>query len=127
VTASLAMDDLIASTGVAFRALMMPSFMDNLLRQARAIKEQRTIFNVISPHRKLPVVAARDIAAIAARLLLDDSWTGQQAIPVLGPEDLSGTDQAAILSEVLRTPVRYQQIPLQAFSDQLSGHGISPA
>ncbi len=34
-TASLAMDDLIASTGVSYRALTMPSFMDNLLRQVR--------------------------------------------------------------------------------------------
>jgi hypothetical protein len=32
VTASLAMDDLIAGSGVAYRALTMPSFMDNLLR-----------------------------------------------------------------------------------------------
>ena len=91
VTASLAMDDLIASTGVAFRALTMPSFMDNLLRQVRAIKEQGTIFDVISPDRKLPIVATRDIAAIAARLLLDDSWTGQQAIPLLGPRTCAAT------------------------------------
>ena len=35
VTGSLAMDDLIASTGVAFRALTAPSFMDNMLRQVR--------------------------------------------------------------------------------------------
>lgn len=34
------MDDLIAGTGVAFRALALPSFMDNLLRQVRVIKEQ---------------------------------------------------------------------------------------
>jgi uncharacterized protein YbjT (DUF2867 family) len=32
VTASLAMDDLIASTGVSYRALTMPSFMDNIFR-----------------------------------------------------------------------------------------------
>lgn len=34
VTGSLAMDDLIGSSGVAYRALTMPSFMDNLARQA---------------------------------------------------------------------------------------------
>ncbi|WP_203596159.1 hypothetical protein [Actinomadura bangladeshensis] len=33
VTASLAMDDLIAGTGVAFRALTAAGFMDNVLRQ----------------------------------------------------------------------------------------------
>jgi uncharacterized protein YbjT (DUF2867 family) len=38
VTASLAMDDLIASSGVSYRALTMPSFMDNLLRQVESIR-----------------------------------------------------------------------------------------
>ena len=71
--------------------------------------------------------ATRDIAAVAARLLLDHTWTGQQEVPVLGPEDLSGDDMAAIISEVLGIPVRYQQIPGQAFRDQLTGHGISDA
>ena len=33
VTAALAMDDLIASTGVSYRALANASFMDNILRQ----------------------------------------------------------------------------------------------
>src|SRR5215472_1572440 len=40
VTASLAMDDLIAASGVSYRALTMPSFMDNLLWQAGVIKSQ---------------------------------------------------------------------------------------
>ena len=127
VTGSLAMDDLIASTGVAFRALAMPSFMDNLLRQAKVIKEQGLFFDTVSPHRKLPTVATRDIAAVAARLLLDDSWTGQQEVPLLGPEDLSATEMAAVMSEVLAAPVRCQQTPLQAFKDQLTGNGMSGA
>src|SRR6201982_3144013 len=40
VTASLQMDDLIASAGVHYRAVTNPSFMDNLLRQVEAIKKQ---------------------------------------------------------------------------------------
>ena len=48
VTASLAMDDLIASTGVSYRALTMPSFMDNLLRQVPAIRSQGMFFTPIS-------------------------------------------------------------------------------
>ena len=127
VTGSLAMDDLIASTGVAFRALTAPSFMDNMLRQAHAIKDQGMIFGTVAADRKLPTVATRDIATVAARLLLDHTWTGQQEVPVLGPEDLSGADMAAVISEVLGIPVRYQQIPGQAFRDQLTGHGISDA
>jgi len=127
VTASLAMDDLIAGTGVAFRALAMPSFMDNLLRQARTIKEQGMFFDVVSPDIELPTVATRDIAAVAARLLLDTAWTGQEEVPVLGPEDLSNNDMAAVISDVLSTPVRFQQVPGRAFKDQLTGSGMSDA
>src|SRR5437879_4678492 len=96
VSASLAMDDLIASTGVSYRALTMPSFMDNILNQVEAIKNQGMFFSPISGDRKLPTCATRDIAAVAARLLLDSSWSGQGSVPVLGPEDLSFNDMAQI-------------------------------
>ncbi|GAB3453545.1 NAD(P)H-binding protein [Streptomonospora sediminis] len=127
VTGSLAMDDLITGTGVAYRALALPGFMDNMLRQARVIKEQGRCYDVISPDRKLPAAATRDIAAIAARLLLDASWTGQEEVPVLGPEDLSYNEIAAIASEVLETPVQYERIPGEALRDRMTGFGASEA
>jgi hypothetical protein len=85
VSASLAMDDLIASTGVNYRALTMPSFMDNVLRQLELIRNQGVFFSAISGDRKLPTCATLDIAVIAARLLIDRSWSGQGSVPVLGP------------------------------------------
>ncbi len=127
VTASLAMDDLIASTGVSFRALTMPSFMDNVLRQVEPIKSQGLFFSPISGDLKLPSCATRDIAAVAAKLLLDPSWSGQDSVPVLGPEDLSWNDMARILSEVLGKRVRFQQIPPAAFKARLIEHGMSEA
>jgi uncharacterized protein YbjT (DUF2867 family) len=126
-TASLAMDDLIASSGVSYRALTMPSFMDNLLRQAESIKNRGVFVTPISGDRKLPSCATRDIAAVAARLLLDDSWSGTGHVAVLGPEDLSFNDMAQIMSEVLGKPVRYQQIPARALKDRLTGAGMSDA
>jgi uncharacterized protein YbjT (DUF2867 family) len=126
VTASLAMDDLIASSGVSYRALTMPSFMDNLLRQVPAIKDRGVFVTPISGDRKLPSCATRDIAA-AARLLLDESWRGTGHVAVLGPEDLSFNNMAQIMSEVLGQPVRYQQIPAQALKDRLTGAGMSDA
>ena len=61
VTGSLAMDDLIAGLGAAYRALTNPSFMDNIVRQAEAIKNQGRFFSPIDGDRKLPAVATRDI------------------------------------------------------------------
>ncbi len=81
VSATLAMDDLIASTGVSYRALTMPSFMDNMLRQVPAIKSQGMFFSPISADRKLPTCATRDVAAVAARLLLDPSWQRRRKRP----------------------------------------------
>jgi uncharacterized protein YbjT (DUF2867 family) len=127
VAGSLAMDDLIAGTGVGYRALTMPSFMDNLLRQVATIKNQGVISTPIAGDRKMPTVATRDIAAVAARLLLDHAWSGQDSVAVLGPEDLSFNDMARIISEVLGTPVRYQQAPGEGFKARLTGFGMSDA
>ncbi|MGB8423430.1 NAD(P)H-binding protein [Paraburkholderia sp.] len=127
VTASLAMDDQIASTGVGYRALTMPSFMDNILRQAAAIKNQGMFFSPISGDRKMPSCATRDIAAVAAKLLLDTSWRGQGRVAVLGPEDLSFGDMARIMSEVLAKPVRFQQIPFEAYKSRFIEFGMSEA
>lgn len=127
VTASLAMDDLIASTGVAYRALTMPSFMDNMLRQVEPIRNQGVFFWPMSGDAKHPTCATSDIAATAARLLLDRSWSGRGEVPVLGPEDLSMNDMARILSASLGKPVRHQQIPLAAFKASLTERGMSEA
>ena len=127
VTASLRIDDLFMGTGVNYRSLAMPSFMDNLLRQVGPIKNQGMFFGPIDADRKAPTCATRDIAAVAARWLLDDTWTGQETVPVLGPEDLSFNDQAGIVSEVLGKPVRYQQIPFAAFRENIAKMGMSPS
>ena len=127
VTASLAMDDLIASTGVAYRALANPSFMDNLLRQVRSIRDEGVFTDTVAAGRKAPAAATRDIAAAAAGLLLDRSWTGAGSVPVLGPEDLAPEDMARIMSGVLGTPVRYERQSLADLGATLAGYGIGDA
>jgi uncharacterized protein YbjT (DUF2867 family) len=127
VTGSLAMDDLIADSGVAYRALTNPSFMDNIVRQAEAIKNQDIFFSPIAGERKLPAVATRDIAAAASRLLLDESWSGVEEVPLLGPEDLSFNDMAAIISEVLGKEVRFQRTTFEAYKARFVELGMSEA
>ncbi|MFJ4690496.1 NAD(P)H-binding protein [Streptomyces sp. NPDC088766] len=127
VTASLAMDDLIASTGVAYRALANPTFMDNLLRQVASIHDDGVFTDTVAADRKAPMVATQDIAQAAAGLLLDRSWTGTGEVPVLGPEDLSANDMARIMSDVLGRPVRYERQSLDDFRAALAGRGIGDA
>ena len=127
VTASLKMDDLIASAGVHYRAVTNPSFMDNLLRQVELIKSQGIFSLPIAGDLKQPSASTRDIAATAGTLLLDHSWSGVGSVPVLGPEDLSYNDMATIMSEVLGKPVRFQEIPSDAFKAGLLQRGMSEA
>ena len=127
VTGSLAMDDLIAASGVAYRALANPYFMEDTVRQAKSIKDQGVFFWPIAGDRKMPAVATRDIAAAASRLLLDASWSGVDEVPLLGPEDLSFTDMAEIISQVLGKDVRFQQITFEAYKDRFVRLGMSDA
>jgi uncharacterized protein YbjT (DUF2867 family) len=127
VTGSLAMDDLIASTGVPYRALAMPSFMDNLLRQVPLIRDRGLFTSPIAGDRMLPSVATRDIAAVAVDALTGPAWTGFDERPVLGPEDISFDGMARIMSEVLGRPVRFQQIPGSALKDRMTGFGMTDA
>ncbi|MFF2785617.1 NAD(P)H-binding protein [Streptomyces sp. NPDC058049] len=127
VTASLAMDDLIADSGVAYRALANPSFFENLLEEAGSIRENGVFTDTVAADRPAPVVAVADIAATAAGLLLDRSWTGVGSVPVLGPQDLSPNDMARIMSEELGRPVRYERESLDQMRSTMLACGLNEA
>lgn len=122
-----ALDELIRSTGVHYRSLRLPAFMENLLRQVAPIRGQGAFFLPVSGDRRIPTCATRDVAAVAAGLLLDGSWTGQEGIPVLGPEDLSYDEMATVMSDVLGRPIRFRQVPGEVFKADLMRHGMPDA
>jgi uncharacterized protein YbjT (DUF2867 family) len=127
VTTSLAMDDLIAGTGVAYRALANPSFFENLLEEVESIRERGVFVDVIDADRKAPMVAVTDIAAVAADLLLNRSWTGSDSIPILGPQDLSPNDLARIMTEQLGRPIRYERQSFDDLYSTLTRYGLNEA
>lgn len=126
VSASLAMEDLFRSTGIHVRALANPTFMDNLLLQIPAIKNG-VITGTLPADLRLPMVATKDIAAVASRLLLDRAWTGQDTVEAMGPDDLSLNDIAETLSAVLGRPIRFQPGDRGADKQALIGYGFSDA
>lgn len=124
-TASMRMDDLLGANAEAFRGLAMPSFMENFDRQVASITDKGLLSGPLDPDRKAPWISTRDLATVAARLLSDKRWTGCEEIPLLGPEELSYSEIAEIISEVTGRPVRYQQIPLEAIKAQFLGRGAT--
>lgn len=125
-TGSIHMVDLLRSTGAAVRGLALPAFMDNALRQADTIRQGRMI-GPIAPDKKLPHTAARDTGVAAASLLLDRHWAGQQDVPVLGPEELSYADLAAIVSDVIGREVQYEHQTYEAYKEAAIARGLTDA
>lgn len=125
ITSTLKVDDAIAETGVSYRALTCATFMDNVLRQVSGIKERGILTGTAPGDLKMAMCATRDIASAAASLLLDPTWTGLGACPILGPEDLSFNDVATIMSDVLGASIRYQQLPFDALRNGLLERGAS--
>ena len=125
VSSSFAKDELLERSGFDVRVLWCPGFMDNTLRNLPTLKQQGMIFGPSLAERKIPQVATRDIATSGVRLLMDRTWTGQGGLALLGPEDLSPNEMAAIVGEVLGKPIRYQEVPRDAYKAQMMQHGAS--
>ena len=125
VTSALNKDEVFVREGLDFRALWCPGFMENMLRNVQSLKEQGMFFGPGKPDVKLPAAATRDIAASGTKLLLDRSWSGRGGLAVLGPENISQNDMADIMTEVLGKPIRYQQVPAEAYKAQLMKYGAS--
>ncbi|MET7301045.1 NAD(P)H-binding protein [Embleya sp. NPDC005575] len=127
ISASLAMDEAIEATGVHYRALCAPFLMENLLGQVESIRDAGMFFLALTRDRVLRTCTSGDIAGTAARLLLDDTWTGQEDVPVVGPDDLSPEGMAQVASEVLERTIRVRQTGTADYKATAMRHGASEA
>lgn len=124
-SAATATDELVEGTGVDYRAPALPFFMENPLRRAGTLGAQGSFSLANTADRPLPTVATRDVAATAAALLLDISWSGQARVPLVGPDNLTPDAMAEVISGVLGRTVHYRQVPLADYRATLVRHGAS--
>lgn len=96
------------ASGLAWTVLRPFMFMQNFLGFAPMVAAGR----IVSPFRsgRVAFVDVDDVAAVAARTLVDDGHDGQ-LYEVTGPAPLSFADAAATLSDVLGRPVRHLGVP----------------
>jgi uncharacterized protein YbjT (DUF2867 family) len=93
-------------------AILRPTwFMQNFLRPgplATGICERGEIATATGAGR-IGFIDAEDVAAVAARMLLDDDAPNSE-LRLTGPEALNYGDVAAIISEVSNRPVRHRHL-----------------
>jgi uncharacterized protein YbjT (DUF2867 family) len=101
-------------------------FMENHLWNLPLIREHGVNGSPTRPDAPIPMVATRDIADEAARLLLEESLAGHSVRYLLGPRDLTMTEATRILGHAIGRPdLRYIQFPEEEARKTMSGMGIS--
>lgn len=101
-------------------------FMENFLLELESIKSDGAVHYPFSGDTTFPMIATKDIADVAAELLLNTGWSGQNTRGLHGPADLTFDAAAEILSASIGKPVRHVQItPDQAYMAFL-GFGATP-
>jgi uncharacterized protein YbjT (DUF2867 family) len=100
--------------------------MENTFGQAESIRESGHCGGTLRPDLRIPMIATRDISAVAANELLHRKFSGKQTRELQGQRDISMTEVAAILGKVTGQPgVAYQHISDDQFRPILVEFGLS--
>jgi uncharacterized protein YbjT (DUF2867 family) len=100
-------------------------FFENLLWQVDSLRELGKIRLPVSPARRLPMIATRDIGRVAAARLASQDWSGRIIHELYGPADLSFRDVADIISQESGRKVVFASCDLEEFRQLLLNNAMS--
>lgn len=101
-------------------------FMENHLGSIALIKHAGINGSAMRPDTRLPMVATRDIAGVAAEILSKPTFNDIAVREVLGPRDYSMQEATAILGAAIGKPdLAYVQFSEDDFKQGLQGAGFS--
>ncbi len=114
-------------TGLSSVILRCAYFMENHLGSMALIKNGGINGSSMRADSALPMVATRDIAAVAAEVLSAPAFTGHTLREVLGPRDYTMREATLILGAAIGKPdLVYTQFPDGEFKKGLESAGFSP-
>jgi uncharacterized protein YbjT (DUF2867 family) len=101
-------------------------FMENTFSQIGMIRSTGSASGTLRPDLKFPMIAARDISAAVADELLDSNFEGKHTRELLGQRDISMTEVATILGNVIgQSGIKYHQMSDEKARPILVQLGIS--
>ncbi len=101
-------------------------FFENFEETLPLIKHQGINGGAIAPDVPVPMIATRDIAAVAAKDLKERRFQGVSMAELLGPRDLSHAEATRILGARIGKPdLKYVQFPYADFVKALTDTGLS--
>ncbi len=113
--------------GVNVLHLRPTYFMENLLMNVGMIKGMGIAGSPLRPDVKIPIIATRDIADVAAARLLALDFKGIEVQELLGPKDYTMAEATAVLGKAIgKGDLKYVQFPYEDALKAMVGMGISP-
>ncbi len=101
-------------------------FYENYLSNLDTIKTHGAIYSPIPASISYPMIATKDIAAVAARRLQAKDWSGKEIMGLHGPAEQPTFGEAAtIIGEAIGKPIQYIEVPLESVKPQLLQIGFS--
>ena len=108
-------------------ALRPGFFFENFYESLPVIKHQGVMGDAVGPDVSLPMIATRDIAAVAADALRARDFRGFAVRELLGPRDLTHAEAARVVGATIGRPdLPYVQLPYEDMVGALVGAGLSP-
>ncbi len=118
-------DDILIATDIPTTLLHPGGFMQNYVTyQSQAIKDG-TIY-MADGGKSQALIDARDIAAVAARVLTNPSAHAGKAYMLTGSEDFTGAQAAETISKAIGKPVQHISVPTEAAVATMNQWGMPP-
>ena len=118
-------DDVLSATGIPTTFLRPAGFMQNYVTyQSQAIKDGAIY--MADGGQAQSLIDARDIAAVAARVLTNPNAHAGKAYTLTGGEAFTGEQAAATISAALGKPVKHVSVPTEAAVATMNQWGMPP-
>ena len=99
-------------------------FMENAQWDLPAARDQGVLRSFLQPaDRRFPMVATRDIGALAAELI-QEHWQGNRVVELEGPTRVSPQDLADAFATMLGRPVRLEIVPRGSWEALFRAQGM---
>lgn len=102
------------------------SFFENFYAALELIEHEGINGDSVSPDLRMPMIATRDIAGVAAHALVARDWEGVVVRELLGERDLSYAEATMIIgAEIGKPDLEYVQFPYADMAGSLTKKGFA--
>lgn len=120
-----AIENGLISSGLGYTLLRNNAYMQNILMLAGSIAATDS-FGSSAANGRIGMVDTRDVAAVAATIAASPAAHTQKTYWPTGPESLTYTDAAVILSSVLQRHITFQPLTFEQQKQAMINAGLPP-